>query len=165
VNFILFIGIIHDGTLISAILQVAHAGWRTPVTRMAELITIVAISVGALVPIIDLEHTDRVWYLIAYGHFIIFIVGWLLYYLLPNWESYLPPSAVNSRFTLMRDRLLHRLDQFVPEYTHVPDIIPGQGIDKNHPAAYRLGNNLDTLRIELGFGKDHLYALFPGLSD
>ena len=67
VNFVFFIGISHAGTLISAILRVTNAGWRTPVTRMAELITVVAISVGALMPIIDLGRPDRVANMILFG--------------------------------------------------------------------------------------------------
>src|SRR4030065_713806 len=53
-TFVFFIGISHAGTLISAILRVTHAGWRTPVTRMAELITVVALSGGALCPLTDM---------------------------------------------------------------------------------------------------------------
>ena len=67
VNFVFFIGISHAGTLISAILRVTNATWRTPVTRMAELITVVAISVGALMPIIDLGRPDRVANMILFG--------------------------------------------------------------------------------------------------
>jgi len=59
VNFVFFIGISHAGTLISAILRVTNAGWRTPITRMAELITVVAISIGALMPVIDLGWGTR----------------------------------------------------------------------------------------------------------
>src|SRR4030042_5576124 len=33
INFVFFIGISHAGTLISAILRITHAGWRTPITR------------------------------------------------------------------------------------------------------------------------------------
>src|SRR3990172_3988794 len=69
VNFVFFIGISHAGTLISAILRVTNAGWRTPVTRMAELITVVAISVGALMPVIDLGRPDRVANMILFGRF------------------------------------------------------------------------------------------------
>ena len=69
VNFVFFIGISHAGTLISAILRVTHAGWRTPVTRLAELITVVALSIGALMPLIDLGHPERVWHPISYGLF------------------------------------------------------------------------------------------------
>lgn len=66
-NFVFFIGISHAGTLISAILRVAHAGWRTPITRMAEFITVVALFVGALFPIIDLGRPDRLPNVILYG--------------------------------------------------------------------------------------------------
>lgn len=67
VNFVFFIGISHAGTLISAILRVFNAGWRTPVTRMAEFITVVALSVGALMPIIDMGRPDRVLNMFQYG--------------------------------------------------------------------------------------------------
>ncbi|MDO8473847.1 MAG: NrfD/PsrC family molybdoenzyme membrane anchor subunit [Dehalococcoidia bacterium] len=66
-TFVFFIGISHAGTLISAILRVTHAGWRTPVTRMAEFITVVALSVGALFPLIDMGHPERALNLIKYG--------------------------------------------------------------------------------------------------
>ncbi len=66
-NFVFFIGISHAGTLISAILRVSHAGWRTPITRMAEFITVVALSVGALFPILDLGRPDRMLNVLQYG--------------------------------------------------------------------------------------------------
>jgi molybdopterin-containing oxidoreductase family membrane subunit len=65
--FVFFIGISHAGTLISAILRVTKAKWRLPVTRMAEFITVVALSVGALMPIIDLGRPDRISYLFLFG--------------------------------------------------------------------------------------------------
>jgi molybdopterin-containing oxidoreductase family membrane subunit len=68
-NFVFFIGISHAGTLISAILRVSHAGWRTPITRMAEMITVVAIMIGALMPIIDLGRPDRVANIFIFGRF------------------------------------------------------------------------------------------------
>lgn len=66
-NFVFFIGISHAGTLISAILRVFKAQWRTPVTRIAEFITVVALSVGALMPVIDMGRPDRVLNLLEYG--------------------------------------------------------------------------------------------------
>ncbi len=106
VNFVFFIGISHAGTLISAILRVTDAGWRTPVTRLAELITVVAISIGALMPIIDLGHPERAWHLILYGRFqspllwdiisiMSYLTGSLIYLYLPMIPD----------FALMRDRL------------------------------------------------------------
>lgn len=65
--FVFFIGISHAGTLISAILRVSKAEWRMPITRMAEFITVVALMIGALMPLIDLGRPDRVLNLILYG--------------------------------------------------------------------------------------------------
>ncbi|MBI2183889.1 MAG: polysulfide reductase NrfD [Thaumarchaeota archaeon] len=66
-NFVFFIGISHAGTLISAILRVTNADWRRPVTRMAEAITVMALMIGALFPIIDLGRPERMLNLLMYG--------------------------------------------------------------------------------------------------
>jgi len=66
-NFVFFIGISHAGTLISAILRVSQAAWRTPVTRMAEFITAVALAVGGLQPLLDLGRPDRFYFVIIHG--------------------------------------------------------------------------------------------------
>src|SRR5262245_58720415 len=57
-NFVFWIGISHAGTLISAILRLVNAGWRRPVTRCAEVITVFALMIGAMFPII---HLGRPW--------------------------------------------------------------------------------------------------------
>jgi molybdopterin-containing oxidoreductase family membrane subunit len=57
-SFVFWIGISHAGTLISAILRLVNAGWRRPVTRCAEVITVFALMIGALFPII---HLGRPW--------------------------------------------------------------------------------------------------------
>jgi Ni/Fe-hydrogenase subunit HybB-like protein len=57
-NFVFWIGLSHAGTLISAILRLANATWRRPVTRCAEVITVFALSIGAAFPII---HLGRPW--------------------------------------------------------------------------------------------------------
>jgi Ni/Fe-hydrogenase subunit HybB-like protein len=57
-NFVFWIGISHAGTLISAILRLANATWRRPVTRCAEAITVFALLIGGMFPII---HLGRPW--------------------------------------------------------------------------------------------------------
>src|SRR5216117_2104882 len=57
-NFVFWIGISHAGTLISAILRLANARWRRPVTRCAEVITVFALMIGASFPVI---HWGRPW--------------------------------------------------------------------------------------------------------
>jgi Ni/Fe-hydrogenase subunit HybB-like protein len=53
-NFVFWIGISHAGTLISAILRVTGAEWRRPITRCAEAITVFALMIGGIFPIIHL---------------------------------------------------------------------------------------------------------------
>jgi len=78
-NFVFWIGISHAGTLISAILRLANAGWRRPVTRCAEVITVFALCIGAMFPVI---HLGRPW-----------VAFWLVPY--PNqrglWPNYRSP--------------------------------------------------------------------------
>lgn len=94
INFVFLIGISHAGTLISAILRVGNADWRRPITRMAEFITVMAITVGAIFPIIDLGRPDRVLNTIIFGRlqspltwdFICigtYLIGSLIYLYLP----------------------------------------------------------------------------------
>lgn len=59
VNFVFFIGISHAGTLISAILRLSQAEWRRPITRMAEVITVVVLAIGGFHPVLDLGRPDR----------------------------------------------------------------------------------------------------------
>lgn len=58
VDFVFWIGISHAGTLISAILRLTDAAWRKPITRAAEAITVFALMIGGLFPII---HLGRAW--------------------------------------------------------------------------------------------------------
>jgi Ni/Fe-hydrogenase subunit HybB-like protein len=66
VNFVFWIGISHAGTLISAILRLTNAGWRKPVTRAAEAITVFALIIGGLFPIIHLGRAWLFYWLIPY---------------------------------------------------------------------------------------------------
>lgn len=66
-DFVFFIGISHAGTLISAILRVTNTGWRTPITRMAEAVTVFALCIGAPIVIIDMGRPDRMLNIFRYG--------------------------------------------------------------------------------------------------
>jgi Ni/Fe-hydrogenase subunit HybB-like protein len=66
VNFVFWIGISHAGTLISAILRLTDAGWRKPVTRIAEAITVFALMIGAMFPIIHLGRPLVFFWLLPY---------------------------------------------------------------------------------------------------
>jgi molybdopterin-containing oxidoreductase family membrane subunit len=134
--FVFFIGISHAGTLISAILRVANATWRTPVTRMAEFITAVALMTGALFVIVDLGRPDRFLNVLVHGRWqspivwdvvavTTYLTASLLYLYLPmipdlaffrdrltgkvaSWKSWLYRIlAINWRGTDTQKRQLH----------------------------------------------------------
>ena len=58
INFVFWVGIAHSGTLISAILHLFRAGWRNPIARAAETMTVFAVCCAGLFPFI---HLGRVW--------------------------------------------------------------------------------------------------------
>jgi len=66
--FVFFIGISHAGTLMSAILRVSKASWRSPITRIAEGITVVSLISGAIFIVIDMGRPDRVYQLFINGN-------------------------------------------------------------------------------------------------
>ncbi|MBM4388667.1 MAG: polysulfide reductase NrfD, partial [Deltaproteobacteria bacterium] len=57
-NFVFWVGIAHAGTLISAILYLVRASWRTAIFRAAEASTPFAVATAGLFPLI---HLGRVW--------------------------------------------------------------------------------------------------------
>ncbi len=67
VNFVFFIGISHAGTLISAILRLSHAEWRRPITRMAEVITVVVLAIGGFHPVLDMGRPERMLNILSAG--------------------------------------------------------------------------------------------------
>jgi hypothetical protein len=54
INFVFWVGIAHSGTLISAILHLFRAGWRNPIARAAETMTVFAVCTAGLYPFIHL---------------------------------------------------------------------------------------------------------------
>ena len=70
INFVFFIGISHAGTLISAILRITHAGWRTPVTRAAEVITVFALAAGPTNILFDLGRSAKFYWVALHANFI-----------------------------------------------------------------------------------------------
>jgi Ni/Fe-hydrogenase subunit HybB-like protein len=58
-NFVFWVGIAHSGTLISAILFLFRAKFRNAFSRSAEAMTVFAVMVAALFPLV---HLGRTWY-------------------------------------------------------------------------------------------------------
>ena len=58
-TFVFWVGIGHSGTLISAVLYLFRSRWRASIYRCAETMTVFAISIAGLFPII---HLGRPWF-------------------------------------------------------------------------------------------------------
>jgi len=67
VNFIFFMGISYAGALISGTLHLFHAGWRKPIIRMAEFITIISLLIGPIFIMLCIGRLDRLPNLILFG--------------------------------------------------------------------------------------------------
>jgi Ni/Fe-hydrogenase subunit HybB-like protein len=126
-NFVFWIGISHAGTLISAILRLVNAGWRRPVTRCAEVITVFALMIGAMFPII---HLGRPW-----------LAFWLFPYpserlIWPNFRSPLVWDffAINTYLT---GSVLFLLLPMIPDFAVVRD--KSTGLRKRIYRALALG--------------------------
>jgi Ni/Fe-hydrogenase subunit HybB-like protein len=65
-NFVFWVGIGHAGTLISAILYLFRARFRTPIYRSSEAMTIFAVMTAGLFPLIHLGRTWFFYWLMPY---------------------------------------------------------------------------------------------------
>jgi Ni/Fe-hydrogenase subunit HybB-like protein len=66
-NFIFFIGISYAGALISGILHLLRVEWRTPIIRMAEIITVISTIIGPTYILLCMGRLDRLQNLILFG--------------------------------------------------------------------------------------------------
>src|SRR5829696_9806619 len=78
ITFVFSVGIGHAGTLISAILYLFRAGFRTTIYRCAEAMTVFAVMTAALFPILHLGRPWKFFWLIPYPN-------WRLIW--PNFKS------------------------------------------------------------------------------
>ena len=78
ITFVFWVGIGHAGTLISAILYLFRAGFRTTIYRCAEAMTVFAVMTAGLFPIIHIGRPWKFFWLIPYPN-------WRLIW--PNFKS------------------------------------------------------------------------------
>lgn len=66
VNFVWWIGIGHAGTLISAILFLMRQPWRNSISRFAEAMTVFAVAIAGMFPLLHLGRIWKFYYLVPY---------------------------------------------------------------------------------------------------
>lgn len=58
-NFVFFVAISLVGSLITAILRLSNVHWATPLTRIAEIIAVSAVTFAAIIIIVDMGRPER----------------------------------------------------------------------------------------------------------
>jgi Ni/Fe-hydrogenase subunit HybB-like protein len=66
-NFVFFVAISLVGSLITAVLRLSGVHWATPLTRIAEIIAVAAITFAAIIIIVDMGRPERFYNLFLYG--------------------------------------------------------------------------------------------------
>lgn len=77
-NFVWWIGIGHAGTFISAFLLLLRQNWRTSINRFAEAMTLFAVAMAGMYPILHLGRPQFVYYMFPYPN---------VMHLYPQWRS------------------------------------------------------------------------------
>ena len=66
-NFVFFVAISLVGSLITAVLRLTGVHWSTPLTRIAEIIAVSAITFAAIIIIVDMGRPERFYNLFLFG--------------------------------------------------------------------------------------------------
>lgn len=66
-NFVFFVATSFVGSVVVAGLRLSNKSWRTPLVRIAEIITLAAIIMAGITIVIDMARPDRLLYLFIYG--------------------------------------------------------------------------------------------------
>jgi len=118
-NFVWWVGIGHAGTFISAFLLLLRQKWRTSVNRFAEAMTIFAVAMAGLMPILHLGRPWFFYWLVPYPDIMnvwpqwrsplvwdIFAIGTYIIVSILFWYMGLIPDLAT-----LRDRTDHRVKQ------------------------------------------------------
>lgn len=68
-NFITIIGVSYGGAVVSAVLRLTGAGWRAPLTRIAEATAVVTVFIGGAAIIPSVGRPDRMWEFVTRPNF------------------------------------------------------------------------------------------------
>lgn len=66
-NFVFFVAISLVGSLITAVLRLSDVHWSTPLTRIAEIIAVSAITFASIIIVVDMGRPERFYNLILHG--------------------------------------------------------------------------------------------------
>lgn len=106
-TFEFFLGVGMAGTFLSAVLRLTGARWRTPVTRLAEIMAVSALVAALLLIMLDVGRPDRALHFLLFGRWespLVWDVFGITTYLVGSW-LYLYFGLIPD-FATCRDRLI-----------------------------------------------------------
>ena len=122
-NFVFFVAISLVGSLITAVLRLSNVKWSTPLTRIAEIIAVSAITFASLIIIVDMGRPDRFYNLFIHGRLqspiiwdVIVITTYFFISILLLYFPLLPDLKIMIRFKDRTSKRLHRLYSFLGSF-------------------------------------------------
>jgi len=122
-NFVFFVAISLVGSLITAVLRLSNAQWSTPLTRIAEIIAVSAITFASIIIVVDMGRPDRFYNLFIHGRLqspiiwdVIVITTYFFISLLLLYFPLLPDIQILLRFKEKTSKGLYKLYSFLGSF-------------------------------------------------
>ncbi len=119
-NFVFFVAISLVGSLITAVLRLTNVKWSTPLTRIAEIIAVSAITFASLIIIVDMGRPERFYNLFIHGRLqspiiwdVIVITTYFFISLLLLYFPLLPDLKIMIGYKERNRRWLHQFYVFL----------------------------------------------------
>jgi Ni/Fe-hydrogenase subunit HybB-like protein len=119
-NFVFFVAISLVGSLISAVLKLSNVKWSIPLTRIAEMIAIAAITFAGIIIIVDMGRPERFYNLFIHGRLqspiiwdVIVITTYLVISILFLYFPLLPDLRLLLKSGKIRNKYLVQLYKFI----------------------------------------------------
>jgi molybdopterin-containing oxidoreductase family membrane subunit len=122
-NFVFFVAISLVGSLITAVLRLSNVQWSTPLTRIAEIIAVSAITFASIIIIVDMGRPERFYNLFTHGRLqspiiwdVIVITTYFFVSIMLLYFPLLPDLAIMIRFREKTGKQFHKLYTFLGSF-------------------------------------------------
>jgi Ni/Fe-hydrogenase subunit HybB-like protein len=122
-NFVFFVAISLVGSLITAVFRLSGIHWRTPLTRIAEMIAVAAIIFASLIIIVDMGSPEKFYFLIIHGRVqspiiwdVIVITTYFFISILLLYYPLLPDIKILLRFKENTGKRLYKFYGFIGSF-------------------------------------------------
>ena len=122
-NFVFFVAISLVGSLITAVLRLSNVSWSTPLTRIAEIIAVSAITFASLIIIVDMGRPERFYNLFLHGRLqspitwdVIVITTYFFVSILLLYFPLLPDLAILIKLKEKTGKRLNKLYTFLGSF-------------------------------------------------